>query len=253
MAHHHIAPWILLPLIPISGLLASPVRYAEGFLCWSLVGLAWLLAHHPLFRVFGWLVIAWWATISSDRVSDWQSEEKLWTAAVEARPEDPRAALGLARITAGQQPDAALRLIDIALAHERDPRKQREAHALGAHLALERGQARQAMAHLRPAADPSDLEATWALIARCVSESGVRDLGDLPPEAAPLEAVCAEALARSPEDADLWSAAGGEAMSRGDFQAAMTHFENAVGLAPDRAVFQRNLEAARRQHSAQQD
>ena len=156
-----------------------------------------------------------------------------------------RRVLGLARVLSKARPDAARPLVEIALAHESDPRKRREAHALAAHLALEQQQGRLALTHLRQAADPADEEATWALIARCVLESGVTDLAGMPSETASLHAVCAEALERSPADADLWSAAGGEALLRNDVESAIRHFEQATALAPDRTAFRNNLEAAR--------
>ncbi len=240
-AGRHLAPWVVLPLIPVSGLLAAPVRYAEGFLCLSVVGLAWAVAHHPVFRVFGWLVLAWWGALSAARVPDWRSDRTLFEAAVASHPGDPRAALKLARVVLDEAPDRALLLASGGLTTEQDPRRLRELHAVAAQASLSLQRSDAALQHLRIAAEPGDREATWALAARCVLETGRVVEGGASAEVPSLQSVCAEALRRRPDDAGLWNAAGGEAATRGDRAAAAAAFRRAVELAPDDESYRANL------------
>ncbi len=227
---------LLLPLVPVSGLLASPVRYAEGFLAWPLVGAALLITRVPTrwHRPVGGVVIGL-AVLSALRVPDWASPRTIWEAAVEAHPDDPRARLGLARLVAPENPARALSLVEGSLEREPDRRKRNEAHALAARLRHEAGDNTTALDHLVHAADPTDPEATWALVAQCVLGSDV-----LTPQV--VEPSCAEALTRTPRDGDLWNAAGVVAARAKDWQLARARFAEAVRLSPDKPSFRANLD-----------
>lgn len=231
---------LLLPLLPVSGLLASPVRYAEGFLCWPVFGLSRLLSRVAPPPVAVGLALPC-LLLSSARVPDWRDEAHLWTSARRAWPEDPIVAGKFGRAMSKLDPAASRPALEQALAKEADPRRQRELHAALASLDLDAGNWRSAVPHLRIAALPDDVEATWALAARCQAEAGERLPQD--PEIPSLQAVCAEASRRVTDDPGLWDAVGVEAASRGDLDAAERALRAALALSPDRAETLQNLRA----------
>lgn len=237
---------VFLPLLPVSGLLSSDVRYAEGFLCWPLVGLALVAGAAPRRTRAPLLVVAVVGALSAARhVPTWSSEATLWEDAWARRPGDPVVGLKLARDRVARSRVGRVAAdpwppLHAALAAERDPRRQREAHALAAALLIDRGRTAEALFHLRVAADPADPEAGWALASRCVLEVAE---GDADPSE--LRAICGAALESTQDDPDLWNGAGIEAARRGDLVTATERFERAVALEPGRAAFGDNLERAR--------
>lgn len=230
---------VVLPLLPVSGLLASPVRYAEGYLCWPIVGMARGLA--GVLPPVATLALALpCMALSALRVPDWRDEVTLWTAARAAYPDDPLVAGKYGRALREHDPDEAFRALVQALGGETDARRRREIHAHVAQIHLDQGRWREAVPHLRASALPDDVELSWPLLARCQVEAGER----LPPDpmAPPLVEVCAEALRRYPEDPDLWNAVGVDAVHRKDLDAAEAAFRRAMALAPERADLRANLE-----------
>ncbi len=232
---------LLLPLLPVSGLLASPVRYAEGFLCWPVLGLARGLgrAAPPWLPLALALPCLW---ISVGRVPDWQDERALWGDARAAWPADPLVAGKYGRAIYDQDPVAAAKALRQALRGEEDPRRRREIQALLAQQLVGAGRWREAVPLLRAAARPEDPELSWPLASRCQVEAGER----LPeePGVPELRAVCAEAARRFPEDPDLWNAVGVEAATRGSLEEAAAAFRRAVALAPERQDLRENLRRA---------
>ena len=236
---------LVLPVVPVSGLLTSPVRYAEGFLSWPLLGLALLTLRAPRRAQIGLVavVVGVWTPLSLLRMPDWSGPRSLWESAVEAHPDDPRAALGLARVLleAGEH-QRALELARLAAAREPDPRKAREAHTVAAQVLSKGGQLADALEHLRAATSLESLEdpgGRWARTARCVLGA------DLEPPAA-VEPVCAAALGERPEDPDLWNAAGIVAARGGELALAAERFGEAARLDPSREELRANAERARR-------
>jgi hypothetical protein len=239
---------VVLPLVPVSGLLASPVRYAEGFLSWPLLGLSLLSLRLPARARVALVLVALlaWAPLTVLRVPEWASSRSIWEAAHAAHPADPRAALGLARVVSETEPERARTLAQLATEAEPDPRKNREAHALLAHLLVEAGEDAAARPHLVAATAASGLrdpEGEWARTARCVLGA------DQEPPAA-LEPVCGAALVDRPGDADLWNAAGLVAVRGGHLGMATVRFRRAAELAPDREEFRANAARAEALHSA---
>lgn len=231
---------VLAPLLPVSGLLASPVRYAEGFLCWPLVGLSVGLARRsPALTL---LLALPCAALSAARVADWRDERALWAEARADYPDDPLVAGKFGVTIRDEDPALAEPALRQGAAGVADVRLQREWSAQLAQLLMNQDRWREAVPYLRFAARPGDPEASWALLARCTVEAGERLPVDLDVPA--LAEVCAEATRRSPRDPDLWNAAGVEAASRADLAAAITCFQNAVRLAPERADLKQNLARA---------
>lgn len=229
---------LLLPLLPVSGLLASPVRYAEGFLCWPVLGLGRGIAR----AAPPWLGVALvlpCLALSAMRVPAWQDERTLWTEARAAYPDDALVAGKYGRAILTDDPVAAEQALREALAGEADPRRRRELQALLAQRALDRGDWREAVPLLRAAARLDDPELSWPLASRCQVEAGER----LPAEPGlpSLAEVCAEAARRYPDDPDLWNAVAVEAATRGDLDAAERAFRRAVSLAPEREDLRANL------------
>lgn len=233
---------VVLPLLPVSGLLTSPVRYAEGFLSWPLLGLALLSLRLPARARVAVALVALlaWAPLTVQRVPEWASPRSIWEAAHAAHPADPRAALGLARVVSESDPDRAKTLAQLAVDSEPDPRKNREAHALLAHLLVQDGELSAAQPHLIAATAPSGLrdpEGEWARTARCVLGADLEPPADLEP-------VCGAALVDRPADADLWNAAGVVAVRGDHLEMAILRFQRAAALAPDRAEFRANADRA---------
>lgn len=231
---------LLLPLLPVSGLMASPVRYAEGFLCWPVFGLSRLLSRIAPPQALVALALPCVA-LSAAAVPAWRDEAHLWQAARAAYPDDPLVAGKYGRAMLSLDPAASRAALSQALAGETDPRRLRELHAALGRLDLDAGDWRAAVPHLRIAARPDDVEATWALAARCQAEAGERLPADA--EIPSLREVCAEAARRVPDDPGLWDAVGVEAVSRGDLDAAGRAFDAALALAPDRAQTRQNRRA----------
>jgi len=234
---------VWLPLLPVSGLLAAPVRYSEGFLVWPLVGVAALLG---TLRGGPWIAavaLPFLITSSWNRVPDWSSDLALWVPAGRRLGPDPILAAKAAQSLKDIDPERALNGLGIALASETDPRRRRESHALSARILIDRGQEQEALPHLRMAAVPTDPEAGWALGARCVLESSGSPLA-LTVELPAMRDVCEAAARRQPDAPHVLNAAGVEAGRRGDTVAAASYFARAVELAPDVTAFERNLAAA---------
>ena len=217
------------------------MRYAEGFLAWPLVGLSRGLALSAPALTLALALPC--AVLSAGRVDDWADERALWTQARLDYPDDPLVAGKLGVTLRDEDPSTAEAALRLGAAGTSDPRLRREWSAHLAQLMMNQDRWREAVPFLRISALPDDPEASWALLARCTVEAGER----LPVEVEipALAEVCAEAIRRSPRDPDLWNAAGVEAASRADLKEAVSRFEGAVKLAPDREDLQKNLDRAR--------
>ncbi len=238
---------VVLPLLPVSGLLVGTVRYAEGFLVWPLVGAAWMLAALPRGRALVAVLMIPLAVPLRAQVMTWRDEGTLWATAALRYPDDPLVALKVSKSRLGAGDAAGAEdAIAVALRGSLPPRQHREACAVGARLRIERGDDSAALPLLAVAAQPDDPEATWALTARCVVEvaEGTANQGVSSHGGVPLVDVCADALRRSPDDADLHNAAGVLAARSGDLTTARLLFSRAVELSPDRPEFRANLQRA---------
>jgi hypothetical protein len=178
----------LLALIPVTGFLASPVRYAEGFLVWPVVGLVAGAGSIPALLV---ALVPFWAIHSWQSSTQWTDDRTLWETAHAHWPDDPIVAGNLARTRLAQgEIDSTLALLDQARAGDRDPRHQRELELATGQAWLAMGSPEQALPHLRAAVGAlDDPEATPAIVALCIvgTRLGERDLED----------VCAEAQRRA--------------------------------------------------------
>jgi hypothetical protein len=178
----------LLALIPVTGFLASPVRYAEGFLVWPIVGFVAAAAQLPALLV---VLVPLWAAHSWETSPQWNDDRTLWETAHEHWPGDPLVAGNLARTRLAQgEVDGTLELLHQARAGDRDPRHQRELELATGQAWLALGSPEQALPHLRSAVGAlDDPEATPAIAALCIvgTQLGASDL----------EEVCAEAARRS--------------------------------------------------------
>ena len=184
---------LLLPLIPVSGLLASPVRYAEGFLAWPLVGMAWILAGTRALRMLSVVVLPLWLLVTVPQVSVWRNEESLWLTAHSRYPADPLIAQKLARRWVWEHPRAALKLSETALAGEHNPRRKRKIHAVMAASLIELDAPWTDIApHLHKAtADLDDPAQSWSIAQLCILGTKFGD-----PAAEP---ACDEAARRDPD------------------------------------------------------
>ena len=232
---------VLLPLLPVCGVMARSVRYGEGLMCWSLAGLAGVLGFTRKGRWLALIMLPWWTWVSWNRTPDWKDEQTLWASAVQVAPEDPLVALKYGRTRLEQDPGEALRSARVGLDTERDPRRRRELHALAANALVQLGRVSDAGTHLVVAAEPGDSERIWALSARCIYAARSED-----PGAPALSDVCSAAAQLRPHDAGLLNAAGVEAAQRGAFAEAVAYFGRAVELEPEVPSFQRNLTNAQR-------
>ncbi len=237
---------LLFPLLPVSGLLASRVRYAEGFLCWSLVGLAWLLPQARRARLPGLLLLLPLMLVSRQQVDAWADEATLWETAWARRAEDPVVALRVAKDRAGRGASGVEAPLALALDGLRDPRELREAHALAAKVALEEGREATALVHLRAAVLPGDPESAWAVSAGCTlgvaspAEATAAGIAE-----AQLLSWCEEARRQRPGDGDLANALGVLHARAGRLDPARDAFAQAVEAEPSREEFQANLARVR--------
>jgi hypothetical protein len=176
----------LLALIPVTGFLASPVRYAEGFLVWPIVGFVAAAASLPALLV---VLVPVWAIHSWQSSAQWNDDRTLWETAHAHWPGDPIVAGNLARTRLAQgEPDGTLELLDLARTGDRDPRHQRELEFATAQAWLAMGSPDQALPHLRASVGAlDDPEATSAIIALCVVGSSFGD---------DVADVCSEAVRR---------------------------------------------------------
>jgi hypothetical protein len=176
----------LLALVPVAGFLASPVRYAEGFLVWPIVGFVAAAASLPGLLV---ALVPFWAIHSWQSSPQWNDDRTLWETAHVHWPNDPIVAGNLARTRLAQgEVDGTLELLDQARAGDRDPRHQRELAFATGQAWLAHGSPAQALPHLRAAVGSlDDPEATPAIVTLCVVG---RQLGD------DVVDVCTEAVRR---------------------------------------------------------
>ena len=178
----------LLALIPVTGFLASPVRYAEGFMVWPIVGFVAAAAALPVVLV---ALVPFWAIHSWQSSPQWNDDRTLWETAHAHWPGDPIVAGNLARTRLAQgEVEGTLELLDRARAGDRDPRHQRELELATAQAWLAMGSPEQALPHLRAAVGAlDDPEATAAIVTLCVvgTQLGKSDL----------EEVCTEAKRRA--------------------------------------------------------
>lgn len=182
--------FVVLPLVPVSGLLAAPVRYAEGFCVWPLVGVGLMLAAVP--RQWPALtLVPLWLTVSVPAVSHWRSNLALWEAAHAGWPSDPLVAGNLGRIRLGRgDVIGALPLLEQGLGGETDPRRLRELHAAAASALMSLGRPEAALYHLERAVDSlDDPEASWQIEQLCLVGRALDR---------PVRAACAEAFRRNP-------------------------------------------------------
>jgi hypothetical protein len=186
LAARHLAMG-LLALVPVTGFLASPVRYAEGFLVWPLVGFVAAAAQLPALLV---ALVPLWAIHSWQSSPQWTDDRTLWETAHAHWPGDPIVAGNLARTRLAQgELRGTLELLEQARAGDRDPRHQRELELATAQAWLALGSPQEALPHLRAAVGRlDDPEATPAIVALCVvgTQLGASDLAG----------VCAEAARR---------------------------------------------------------
>jgi hypothetical protein len=177
----------LLALVPVTGFLASPVRYAEGFLVWPIVGFVAAAASLPALLV---VLVPLWAIHSWQSSPQWNDDRTLWETAHAHWPGDPIVAGDLARIRLAQgETDGTLELLDQARAGDLDPRHERELELATGQAWLDMGSPEEALPHLRAAVGAlDDPEATSAIALLCVvgTDLGESDLGE----------VCAEAKRR---------------------------------------------------------
>ncbi|MDP6934460.1 MAG: hypothetical protein QGG40_16160, partial [Myxococcota bacterium] len=220
--------WILLPLIPVT-VLTSDIRYGEGLMCWSVVGLARMLAALGLLRRVAWLAVLVGVWVSNSRVDDWSAEERLWRAAVTVHPNDPLAQIGLGKVILETNPTEAAELFGDA-AEGMDPgRVRREAQAGRAASLLKLGREDEALDPLTEAAVIEDLESGWALRTLCVLKT-TRTTDRQSAET--LEPICDAALVHYPHDGELWNSAGVVAVRIGQLDTARRRFLKAVELVP---------------------
>jgi hypothetical protein len=220
---------MVLPLLPVSGLVISDPRYGEGFLSLPLVGFS-LGAALFLPRQALWALVLVFGTLSWLKIPNWQDEASLWTAAHERAPEDPSVRLNLARTLVETQPERSLELLSGV--GQPDPRRGREASAVRAQAFLLLGDESAALPELL-AASGEDEEAAWATATACLllhtEGSGLA-----------LE-TCALAARIMPEEAGISNALGIVHALRNEHEEARARFENAVALEPGRVDFEGNL------------
>ena len=182
-------------------------------------------------------VLVLFAVGQVDRIAVWQSPETLWTAALNANPDDPRVQLKTGRVRLAHQPAEALRLSEDAWSHP-DTRIQREGHELAARaLLLLPNVAHAAIRHhLTLAADMDDPEAGWACAARCVWDETASNRWQM----------CQTAVNREAATGDVYNTMGVIRASEQDLLGAQDWFALAVQTEPHRSEFQDNLAKADR-------
>ena len=218
---------LLGPLLLTSGLVGPGIRMADGLLAWALVGLGMLLSALPGRALLCFVpIIGVLALGHADRIETWRSPETLWSAALQARPGDPRVQLKAGRVLLPHAPRRSIAL-SAAIQQHPEPRLRREGHELAARALLlvqRTAPEEQALrAHLRQAAQPGDLEAGWACQARCVWDDGPED-SETP---ARLE-VCRAAISLGHESSDVWNTVGILWASRAEWSLAEAAFQRAA-------------------------
>jgi len=226
---------VLWPPLVTAGLVAPGLRYADGFAAWPLVGAGWLLSYVPGRAGWGLVLVMMLAYQGHpDKLASWASPDTLWSAALEANPNDPRVQLKAGRVRLANHPEEALTLSRGAQSHT-DPRIRREGHELAARALLLMKRSSQEdldlREHLRIAADPHDLEAGWACAARCVWDDQAPDRWQM----------CETAVARDASTGDVFNNMGVMRAQAKDYPSAREWFAQAVALEPDRSEFQDNL------------
>ena len=228
----------LWPTLMTAGLVSPGLRYADGFAAWPLVGVGWMLARLP--RPWMWMMgplVCIFAAGQSERIAVWTSPDTLWTAALDANPQDPRVQLKTGRVRLAEQPAEALRLSEGARSHP-DARIQREGHELAARALLLLPDAPETAIrhHLTIAADMDDLEAGWACAAACVWDDTATNRWQM----------CETAVARDAATADVYNTMGVMRAGEQDLRGARDWFALAVEAEPERSEFRDNLAKAER-------
>ena len=173
----------------VSGLATDQLRWGDTLVLFPSLALVWMAAETRRASPVALLVVAFGAAVVGHaRVDRWSSELALWTSAHEARPDDARLRLNLARTLAGQDPTRGVALLE-GVDHV-DPRISREIAATHAFHLLELQRADEALPRLLAARAP-DPEAAWANAMACVL---------LPPAHSEAVATCELALTTTPEE-----------------------------------------------------
>ena len=220
-------------------LLASPnqPRLSHGFLVVPLLGL--ILALQVMCQErksvakpigVGVLILGF---MSATRVGVWESDLTLFEASHALESDDAEVRLNLARTVVLGDPKRSVLLLEGVVGFS--PRRKREAAAVRAQALLKLGEAEQAVEWLRIAAG-SDTESAWATGTLCVLLAGSPD--------AESEDICRGAVDLLPDDADVANALGIVYARKGELNSAATWFGRALEIAPQRAAFRANLEAA---------
>ncbi len=234
------AALVLLPLLMVSGLLQSTVRYGDALTVLPWAGLLVVLGadlRSGVKRTRGLLLVGFvlLASLTSRRLPEWASSETLWEAAHARAPADRVVALNLARVRLDTNPQAALDLVENGT-WPTGSREAREAAALGARALLALGREDEALPWLsRAVAD--DPEAAWANGMSCVllAARGSRAAGP----------VCELAVQFLADDPDVLNAMGISRVGLGGPAEALPWFTRAAKLAPDRPEFVANRDRAR--------
>ncbi len=235
---------VILPLLLGTGLLSGMGEYGEARLCWSVVGLAWLLVCRPSFQGMGWAMVPLWVGLSVFRVGDWSSSTRLWETAYNNVSSDLLIAHHLGRALVDTEPARAAGLLEQVTQDWDHEQRRLQAHRTLVDVYRTLGKDRDSLPHLARVADPRVPGTGDLLMLRCKLETryGILER-DYPTGtvSAPLAQVCTVAAGQRPTDASLQNAAGMEAAVRGDYEAATELFRRAVELEPDNGRFRRDL------------
>jgi hypothetical protein len=230
--------WVLLPLVPVSGLVGQEIRYAEGFVCWSLVGLA--LWGHRHIHTLAVISLPLWLWVTQATLPAWASAEALWAHARATLPTDPAIALGYGRERMATDPQEAERALRQATIGGMGARADREAHEALAQVLVDMDRGADAVPHLWEAAWPGDPDGRWACGALCVLQSAAAPQSAL----GALDQACGWALAGGSVDPDLLNAGGIVSMRRGHKELGISRLRAAVAHGGREAVYQMNLDKA---------